>query len=48
MKIFLTEREKVVEIPHEPQKDEDLAQEYEEWKRRILENAAKAQVATAQ
>ncbi|XP_023382458.1 origin recognition complex subunit 6-like [Pteropus vampyrus] len=42
------EREKVVEIPHKPQKDEDLTQDYEEWKRKILENAAKAQAATAE
>ncbi|XP_039736718.1 origin recognition complex subunit 6 [Pteropus medius] len=42
------EREKVVEIPHKPRKDEDLTQDYEEWKRKILENAAKAQAATAE
>ncbi|ELK15348.1 origin recognition complex subunit 6 [Pteropus alecto] len=42
------EREKVVEIPHKPQKDEDQTQDYEEWKRKILENAAKAQAATAE
>ncbi|XP_011372047.1 origin recognition complex subunit 6 [Pteropus vampyrus] len=42
------EREKVVEIPHKPRKDEDLTQDYEEWKRKILENAAKAQAATVE
>ncbi|XP_037672403.1 origin recognition complex subunit 6 isoform X2 [Choloepus didactylus] len=42
------EIEKVVEIPHKLQKDEDLTQDYEEWKRKILENAAKAQKATAE
>ncbi|XP_058383720.1 origin recognition complex subunit 6 [Diceros bicornis minor] len=42
------EIEKVVEIPHKPQKDEDLTQDYEEWKRKILENAAKAQKAPAE
>ncbi|XP_006887883.1 PREDICTED: origin recognition complex subunit 6 [Elephantulus edwardii] len=36
------------EIPHTLQKDEDLTQDYEEWKRKILENAAKAQKAVAQ
>ncbi|XP_030653462.1 origin recognition complex subunit 6 isoform X2 [Nomascus leucogenys] len=34
--------EKVEEMPHKPQKDEDLTQDYEEWKRKILENAASA------
>ncbi|XP_057567907.1 origin recognition complex subunit 6 [Hippopotamus amphibius kiboko] len=42
------EIENVVEIPHKPQKDEDLTQDYEEWKRKILENAAKAQQATTE
>ncbi|XP_015344263.1 origin recognition complex subunit 6 [Marmota marmota marmota] len=41
------EIEKVVEIPHTSQKDEDLTQDYEEWKRKILENAVKAQKTTA-
>nr|XP_012298589.1 origin recognition complex subunit 6 [Aotus nancymaae] len=40
--------EKVEEMPHKPQKDEDLTQDYEEWKRKILENAANAQKATAE
>ncbi|KAK2084889.1 Origin of replication complex subunit 6 [Saguinus oedipus] len=39
---------KVEEMPHKPQKDEDLTQDYEEWKRKILENAANAQKATAE
>ncbi|XP_060144328.1 origin recognition complex subunit 6 isoform X2 [Globicephala melas] len=43
-----TEIENVVEIPHKPQKDEDLTQDYEQWKRKILENAAKAQKATTE
>uniref|UniRef100_A0A8C9ATM3 Origin recognition complex subunit 6 n=1 Tax=Prolemur simus TaxID=1328070 RepID=A0A8C9ATM3_PROSS len=43
-----TETEKVIEIPHKLQKDEDLTQDYEEWKRKILENAANAQKATAE
>ncbi|KAL4685977.1 hypothetical protein H8959_001574 [Pygathrix nigripes] len=42
------EMEKVEEMPHKPQKDEDLTQDYEEWKRKILENAANAQKATAE
>ncbi|XP_014723476.3 origin recognition complex subunit 6 [Equus asinus] len=42
------ETEKVVEIPHKPQKDEDLTQDYEEWKRKILENAARARKAPAE
>ncbi|XP_061029275.1 origin recognition complex subunit 6 [Eubalaena glacialis] len=42
------EIENVVEIPHTPQKDEDLTQDYEQWKRKILENAAKAQKATTE
>ncbi|XP_003792565.1 origin recognition complex subunit 6 [Otolemur garnettii] len=42
------EIEKEVEIPHKPQKDEDLTQDYEEWKRKILENAAYVQKATAE
>ncbi|XP_076771663.1 origin recognition complex subunit 6 isoform X2 [Arvicanthis niloticus] len=37
-----------VETPHKLPKDEDLTQDYEEWKRKILENAAKAQTATAE
>ena len=40
--------ENVVEIPYKPQKDEDLTQDYEQWKRRILENAAKAPKATTE
>ncbi|XP_076988423.1 origin recognition complex subunit 6 isoform X2 [Tamandua tetradactyla] len=40
--------EKVVEIPHKLQKDEDLTLDYEEWKRKILENAAKTQKAVAE
>uniref|UniRef100_A0A8C5LDZ4 Origin recognition complex subunit 6 n=1 Tax=Jaculus jaculus TaxID=51337 RepID=A0A8C5LDZ4_JACJA len=31
-----------VEIQHKPQSDEDLTQDYEEWKRKILENATAA------
>ncbi|XP_003819838.4 origin recognition complex subunit 6 [Pan paniscus] len=42
------EMEKVEEMPHKPQKYEDLTQDYEEWKRKILENAASAQKATAE
>ncbi|XP_013975113.1 origin recognition complex subunit 6 isoform X4 [Canis lupus familiaris] len=42
------ETEKIVESPCKLQKDEDLTQDYEEWKRKILENAAKAQKATAE
>ncbi|KAM9607224.1 origin recognition complex subunit 6 [Trichechus inunguis] len=42
------EREKTVEIPHQLQKNEDPTQDYEEWKRRILENATKASKATAE
>lgn len=42
---FLLEKEKVVEIPNKPQSDEDLTLDYEEWKRKILENAARAQKA---
>ncbi|KAL2762502.1 origin recognition complex subunit 6 [Daubentonia madagascariensis] len=42
------EIEQVVEIPPKLQKDEDLTQDYEEWKRKILENAANAQKATAE
>ncbi|KAK7806266.1 hypothetical protein U0070_023881 [Myodes glareolus] len=38
----------VIETPHKPPKDESVAQDYEEWKRKILENAAKAQAATAE
>ncbi|XP_036766973.2 origin recognition complex subunit 6 isoform X1 [Manis pentadactyla] len=37
-----------VEIPHELHRDEDLTQDYEEWKRKILENAAKIQNGTAE
>ncbi|XP_053438063.1 origin recognition complex subunit 6 isoform X2 [Nycticebus coucang] len=40
--------EKKVELPHKPQKDEDLTQDYEEWKRKILENAANVQKATTE
>ncbi|XP_045149718.1 origin recognition complex subunit 6 isoform X3 [Echinops telfairi] len=42
------EIEKIVEIPHKLRKDNDLIQDYEEWKKKILENAAKAQGATAE
>ncbi|XP_045298583.1 origin recognition complex subunit 6 isoform X3 [Leopardus geoffroyi] len=42
------ETEKVVDRPHKLQKDEDLTQDYEEWKRKILENAAKAQKVVAE
>ncbi|XP_032984189.1 origin recognition complex subunit 6 isoform X1 [Rhinolophus ferrumequinum] len=42
------EVEKAVEVPQKPQEDEDLMQDYEAWKREILENAAKAQKATAE
>ncbi|KAG8510064.1 Origin recognition complex subunit 6 [Galemys pyrenaicus] len=41
------EIEKVVEISHKPQKDDDVTQDYEEWKRKILENAARTQKTTA-
>lgn len=44
----LTEVEKAVEVPQKPQEEEDLMQDYEAWKREILENAAKAQKATAE
>ncbi|XP_012891533.1 PREDICTED: origin recognition complex subunit 6 [Dipodomys ordii] len=43
-----TEIEKVEDIQRKLQKDEDLTQDYEEWKRKILENAAKAQKTTAE
>ncbi|XP_048211646.1 origin recognition complex subunit 6 isoform X2 [Perognathus longimembris pacificus] len=42
------EIEKVEEIQHKLQIDEDLTPDYEEWKRKILENAAKAQKTTAE
>ncbi|XP_055268836.1 origin recognition complex subunit 6 isoform X2 [Moschus berezovskii] len=42
------EVENVVETLHKPQNDEDLTQDYEEWKRKILENAARAQKASTQ
>lgn len=42
------EGDKAIEVPQKPQEDEDLMQDYEEWKREILENAAKAQKATAE
>ncbi|EHB16147.1 Origin recognition complex subunit 6 [Heterocephalus glaber] len=42
------EIKKVEEIPHKPQKDKDVTQDYEEWKRKILENAASAQKTTAE
>ena len=44
----LVEMENVVETLHKPQKGEDLTQDYEEWKRNILENAARAQKAATQ
>ncbi|XP_031810276.1 origin recognition complex subunit 6 isoform X4 [Sarcophilus harrisii] len=37
------EIEDEAESPHKPQQSEDLKQDYEEWKRKILENATKAQ-----
>ncbi|XP_070307463.1 origin recognition complex subunit 6 isoform X3 [Odocoileus virginianus] len=40
--------ENAVETLHKPQKDEDLTQDYEEWKRKILENAARAQKSATQ
>ncbi|XP_037372231.1 origin recognition complex subunit 6 isoform X1 [Talpa occidentalis] len=40
--------EKIVEASHKPQKDDNVTQDYEEWKRKILENAAKAQKTTAE
>ncbi|XP_059524126.1 origin recognition complex subunit 6 [Myotis daubentonii] len=43
-----TEREKVEEVPPKPQSNEDPALDYEEWKRKILENAARAQEAGAE
>ncbi|KAM6161345.1 origin recognition complex subunit 6 [Erethizon dorsatum] len=42
------EIKKVEEIPHKPQKDADVTQDYEEWKRKILENATSAQKTTAE
>ncbi|EGW02014.1 origin recognition complex subunit 6 [Cricetulus griseus] len=42
------ELKEVIETPHKPRKDEGLTQDYEEWKRKILENAAKAQTAIAE
>ncbi|XP_057609985.1 origin recognition complex subunit 6 [Chionomys nivalis] len=42
------ELEEVIETPHKLPKDESLTQDYEEWKRKILENAAKAQTTTAE
>ncbi|XP_005393032.1 PREDICTED: origin recognition complex subunit 6 isoform X2 [Chinchilla lanigera] len=42
------EIKKVEEIPHKRQKDEDVTQDYEEWKRKILENATSAQKTTAE
>ncbi|CAH6814885.1 origin recognition complex subunit 6 isoform X1 [Phodopus roborovskii] len=42
------ELEEVIETPHKPPKDEGLSQDYEEWKRKILENAANAQTATTE
>ncbi|XP_066099792.1 origin recognition complex subunit 6 [Saccopteryx bilineata] len=42
------ETEKVVEVPRKPQSDEALTLDYEEWKRRILENAARALEASAE
>ncbi|OWK16277.1 ORC6 [Cervus elaphus hippelaphus] len=40
--------ENAVETLHKPQKDEDLTQDYEEWKRKILENASRAQKSATQ
>lgn len=37
-----------METPPKPQEDEDVMQDYEEWKRKILENAAKAREAAAE
>ncbi|XP_006872637.1 PREDICTED: origin recognition complex subunit 6 [Chrysochloris asiatica] len=42
------EIQKIIEVPCKLQKDEDLTQDYEEWKRKILENAAKTQEATTE
>lgn len=42
------EIKKVEETPHKSQKDNDMTQDYEEWKRKILENAASAQKTTAE
>ena len=42
------EIENAVETLHKLQKDEDLTQDYEEWKRKILENAARAQKSATQ
>lgn len=45
---FLAEVEKVEEGPPKPPSSEDPALDYEEWKRKILENAARAQEAGAE
>lgn len=45
---FQQGKQNVVEIPHKTQKDEDQTQDYEEWKRKILENAAKARKTTTE
>ncbi|XP_045044364.2 origin recognition complex subunit 6 isoform X2 [Desmodus rotundus] len=42
------ETETVVEIPCKPQPAEEQLLDYEEWKRKILENAARAQEAAAE
>lgn len=42
------ETETAIEMPHEPQRDENVTQDYEEWKQKILENAAKAQKANGE
>ncbi|XP_054426271.1 origin recognition complex subunit 6 [Pteronotus mesoamericanus] len=42
------EIETVAEAPCKPQPEEDQMLDYEEWKRRILENAARAQEAAAE
>lgn len=44
----LIEIENAVETLHKLQKDEDLTQDYEELKRKILENAARAQKSATQ
>ncbi|GAB1293427.1 Origin recognition complex subunit 6 [Apodemus speciosus] len=43
-----TKEIEVIETSHKLPKDEDLTQDYEEWKKKILENAAKAQTATVE
>lgn len=47
-KFPLAETESVVEPPRKPQPADDQPLDYEEWKRKILENAARAQAAAAE